>query len=327
MAAATNTPFSPDDSVAMLINTLVESLKPLYITLIITCIWSAMLVPLFVILLFFSNRETRRKPIFLGNLFAISLGIAFAGVVLTLMVSVLLDPLAPPSAPLSLAFAALLAFNPLLVESVLLIRLWAVYPFRSTPRTIFFAVFIPVTLLKIARVTNAIVYLVDVSKRFRDGENALLLLQSTWTTIPNYKIEWFLQVADNTSASLLFLFKLNKGRGLSTRVTGGRWSSAIEALFWIAVSNFVIPVMLSIVQLIVIWTSDDIFNVSPICIVNQYIEIIGVLLATVWAAGTKWQDEQKPSRSTVQVLTTVDVNFGITDISSPSLADGFERKK
>ena len=80
-------PFSLDDSVTSLISTLAKSFKPLYITLIITCIWSAMLVPLFVILLFFSNREMRRKPIFLGNLFAISLGIAFAGVVLGLMVS------------------------------------------------------------------------------------------------------------------------------------------------------------------------------------------------------------------------------------------------
>ena len=243
-----------------------------------------------------------------------------------MQLSVLSDPLVPPSMPLSLTFAGLLAFNPLLIESVLLIRLWAVYSFRSTPRAIFFAIFIPIALLKMGRIANAIIYLVHISKRFRSGENALLLLQSSWNTVPNYKIEWFLQVADNTITSLLFLCKLNKGRGLSTRVTGGCWASAIEALFWIAVSNFVIPVLLSIVQLIVIWTSDDIFNVSPITIVNQYIEIIGVLLATVWAAGTRWQNDQRP-RSAIQVLTTVDVNFGISEISATTMGTGFEPKK
>ena len=87
MAPTTDPPLGPDNSVTTLINTLIASLKPLYTTLIITCIWSAMLVPLLIILLFFSNRETRRKPIFVANLFAISLGIAFAGVVLALMVS------------------------------------------------------------------------------------------------------------------------------------------------------------------------------------------------------------------------------------------------
>src|SRR6266478_7135325 len=86
MAAATGSPLGADSPVTTVINTLVTSFKPLYTTLIITCIWSAMLVPLFIILLFFSNRETRRKPIFLGNLFAISLGIAFAGVAIGLTV-------------------------------------------------------------------------------------------------------------------------------------------------------------------------------------------------------------------------------------------------
>ena len=87
MAAATDSPLGPDNSVTTLINTLITSLKPLYDTLIITCIWSAMLVPLFVILLFFSDRESRRKSIFIANLFAIFLGIVYAGVILALMVS------------------------------------------------------------------------------------------------------------------------------------------------------------------------------------------------------------------------------------------------
>ena len=341
MAATTGAPSSPDDTLSILINTIVRSLKPVYITLIVTCIWSAMLVPLFVVLLFLSDKEMRRKPIFFGNLFAIALGVAYAGVVLELMVSkylhpwiaslhsrgmtdiycqmsVLVDPLAPPSIPLTLTFATIMACGPLLVESVLVLRLWAVYPFRSTPRAVFFAIFIPITLLKIGRVVNTIIYLVSLSRQIDKGENALVLLQNTWASFPNYKIDWFIQVVDNTFTSLLFLCKLHKGRGLKTRFAGRHWGSAIEALFWIAASNFVIPVMLSIAQLVVIWISKDIFDVSPISIVNFYVEIIGVLLATVWAAGAKWQDEQVSTRSAVHVGTTADTEFVMKSISATS---------
>ena len=84
--------------------------------------------------------------------------------------------------------------------------------------------------------------------------------------------------------------------------------STLEALFWIAVSNFVIPVVLSIAQLVVLWVSQNIFIVAPIMIVNIYVEIIGVLLATVWAVGSQWQEE-KCSRSSVPALTTVTVEM------------------
>ena len=75
------------DSAAIIVNTLVKSLRPVYVSLILTSIWSAMLVPLFVILLFFSSRDLRRKPVFLGNVFAMGLGIVLAGIILTLYVS------------------------------------------------------------------------------------------------------------------------------------------------------------------------------------------------------------------------------------------------
>jgi hypothetical protein len=232
-----------------------------------------------------------------------------------------LAPLVPPSKSLSLTVITLLSSIPLLVESVLLIRLWAVYPFRSTPRKIFFAIFIPIILLKMGRVVNIIVFIVDLSRRFGGADSGPLLLQRIWTTFPNYKIGWFLQVVDNTSVSVLFLLKLNKGRELRTRVGGRNLGSTLEALFWIAVSNFVIPVILSIAELVVVWTSNDIFYVTPICVVNLYTEIIGVLLATVWTAGTKWQDNHKDSHESskstpeVQVLpvttATIDISWDI----------------
>src|SRR6266550_2705596 len=64
----------------------ITSVRATYQLLIVACIWSAMLVPLFVLLLFFSNRETRRKPIFIANVMSIMLGLILAGVAIPLLV-------------------------------------------------------------------------------------------------------------------------------------------------------------------------------------------------------------------------------------------------
>lgn len=83
--------------------------------------------------------------------------------------------------------------------------------------------------------------------------------------------------------------------------------SALEAFFWITISNFVIPAILSVIQLVVIWMSRDFMVVALICTVNIYVEIIGVLLATIWAVGSRRREENS-SRS-VPVLTTVTVGM------------------
>ena len=65
---------------------LFATLKPMCQLLIVTCVGSAMLVPLFVLLWFSSSRETRRKPIFIANMVSIVTGLALAGVSIAQMV-------------------------------------------------------------------------------------------------------------------------------------------------------------------------------------------------------------------------------------------------
>ncbi|KAK2467343.1 hypothetical protein APHAL10511_000578 [Amanita phalloides] len=217
--------------------------------------------------------------------------------------TLLLDPLGIPSKLLSVAFIILVFSSPLFVESILLIRLWRVYPFRTTPRKIFIAILASVALLKFARLANMTVFLVVVLSIKGDGLESLWILRQKAAKTPSCKLEWLLQVVDNTSASGLFLMKLNEGRAFKSKACG--WSSRLEGLFWITVSNFIIPVVMSVVQLVVAWTSQDIFDASPICIVNIYVEIIGVLLATVWAAGVGVRYHEEGKITTAPTLTTM----------------------
>jgi len=113
------------------------------------------------------------------------------------------------------------------VESILLMRLLAVYPFRTTPLKKFLAIFIPITLLKLARLANLIVYLVSFYNELMTGEQILSRVQELCSTrFPNYTVEFPLQVVDNTATSVLFLVKLNEVRAFRSTVRG--WSEYIS---------------------------------------------------------------------------------------------------
>jgi hypothetical protein len=131
-----------------------------------------------------------------------------------------------PSIPLFVFYNILVSSSPLLVESILLIRLWAIYPPRTTPLKTFLAIFIPITLVKLARLANAISFVVCLSAEIRAEQSVFGLLHSNKSRFPNYAIEWFLQVADNTSASVLFLTKLNEVRTFRSRPRG--WSECFS---------------------------------------------------------------------------------------------------
>jgi hypothetical protein len=64
------------------------------------------------------------------------------------------------------------------------------------------------------------------------------------------------------------------------------------------VSNFVFPVILSIVQLVFIFRNPDFLKVAYIFVTNCFVEIIGVLLATVWTSSSHWSDSTNTVRGT-----------------------------
>ena len=113
------------------------------------------------------------------------------------------------------------------MESILLTRLLAAYPFRTTPLKTFLAIFIPITLVKLARLANVITYVEYISDQIIGTRQQILFwyLNMCKTWFPNYTVEWFLQVVDNTSMSVLFLAKLNEVRTFRSRARG--WSENI----------------------------------------------------------------------------------------------------
>jgi len=66
--------------------------------------------------------------------------------------------LSPWSSAYSLVFSILIGHIPWLVEMILVVRLLAVYPYLTTPKLLWFFIFIPLLLLKISRFVNMVLY-------------------------------------------------------------------------------------------------------------------------------------------------------------------------
>ena len=62
----------------------------------------------------------------------------------------------------------------------------------------------------------------------------------------------------------------------------------LRTLFWISVTNFVFPTLLNIVQLILVYRDAHFLDGIYVFLVNNYVGIIGALLATVWSSSSHW---------------------------------------
>lgn len=72
----------------------------------------------------------------------------------------------------------------------------------------------------------------------------------------------------------------------------GSISETVRSLFWIAATNFVFPVLLSVVQLALYFARPDNYLVAIyIDNINIYSTILGVVFATLWVAEGRWEKD------------------------------------
>ncbi|KAG0708237.1 hypothetical protein DFH29DRAFT_893849 [Suillus ampliporus] len=256
---------------------------------------SSFLIPILIALLVFSTPQTRRHPIFLLNVLGVLLGLAEGALNIYLEVHTMLSPTVAESKAAVVAYATLAFFGPLVVESTLVLRLAVVYPRRTTPKVKFWTILlIPIT-FKTIRVVNAIVFLhryvatLGAGTSIAAGES----LWGSWQT----KFEWIMQAVDNAFVSFMFLRRLPRTTEGAVRTRA--MTSRLQGLFVIALSNFVFPVVLNIIQLGLIFSSTtSFFQTIMVYMVNNYINIIGVVFATIWSIGSRiLEGSLPPTRS------------------------------
>lgn len=253
-------------------------------------------VPLVCGLLFFSTTNTRRQPVFLLNIFNICLAIAvgimldYRGVWLTL------DPLSNFPYPFNLSISIMGIIQSLLIDVILLIRLVSVYP-RDLVGTQRFVLIITLpVLLKIGRFIN-LVLLSKTLVALSSGPNAEATILQKWAHAPYIKIEWFGQLIDVSYASSLFLYKIwlhRKDRGQVDSDGGNNKVSfgyRLKVLFYIATTNFVVPALFSLIQIITLYRETDQEVTNDIVLVNTNISVILVVFASIWAGSWARSEE------------------------------------
>ena len=86
-------------------------------------------------------------------------------------------------------------------------------------------------------------------------------------------------------------------------------------------SNFVFPVILSIIQLVFILHNPNFLKAGYIYVTNSFVEIIGVLLATVWASSSHWSDSTSTVRgNTVENTLRFAPKNGASTFSSAGIS-------
>lgn len=259
--------------------------------------FTVILIPLIFALFYFSTPLSRRRPIFILNVIAIVLAFTAGIMIDSLAIHSMLSPLDawPPS--VNIAIGIIGAFQSILVDLILLLRLALIYPYTIVgPKRFALITTLPV-LLKIARLVNMFVFikvLADAARGPMGSENIAVV----WATTPYLKIEWSAQLVDNAYASIAFLWAIRLRRkyrsSVESEISPRRttFGQRMRTLFYISVSNFVFPSLLSLAQLVVVYKNVYVLTVNEIVLVNTMVAVIGVVFATVWAGSVNYQDEK-----------------------------------
>jgi hypothetical protein len=82
------------------------------------------------------------------------------------------------------------------VDLVLLFRLHAVYPYRTTKKALFWSIFAFPVAIKIVRLVASVLFAVHFSSQVTTTGSAVVAAQNTVRSIYT-KVEWTAQIADN----------------------------------------------------------------------------------------------------------------------------------
>lgn len=196
----------------------------------------------------------------------------------------ILDPLSPVYTTIFVIENFLTVSTPLIVDSVLILRLYAVYHPRTTSTSTVMAVFTFPILVKVGRAVAISIFLSRLVNFAKTTDNMCLAMAVFFPRDKFIVTEWILQAADNIYLSTLFIYRLRGQTSLFTGTTF-RTRRLMARLFFIATGNFVFPVMLNIVQIIYMFVDGQFLHGSVILLINVYVSIIGVVFATVWVTG------------------------------------------
>ncbi|KAL5531123.1 hypothetical protein ACEPAG_3999 [Sanghuangporus baumii] len=273
----------------------IAAIRPSLNFILVATPLGGMLLPVIILLFVFSTPVSRKAPVFILNVIACLLGLLVAFMNGVLEVKEILQPTVPVPQAMFIATIASTLMTPMFVDSILLTRVIAFYPRRTSILTDRLrAIALPIA-IKIARFVTVVLYLSNFTQQSKNLGNVLLVGEMTWFRDHYIIIEWTLQVVDNSYSSLFFLYKLRLFDAAGREgwiVRHPTTLKRIRGLFYIALGNFVFPVILNVAQIVLITTDRSFLDGSYVMFVNDYISILGVVFATIWTTSSHWSQKK-----------------------------------
>ena len=109
--------------------------------------------------------------------------------------------------------------------------------------------------------------------------------------------------------------------------TTDSWGERFLTLFYIFVSNFILPIIFNIAEIAVIFYDTNFLHGLVVVTVNSYVTILGVLLATIWAQGSAKgklpaRAGSKGGRKTTHMTTLQFASRQVPDAEGQTSQDG-----
>ncbi|KAI6032522.1 hypothetical protein EDC04DRAFT_2232626 [Pisolithus marmoratus] len=290
------------------INAFVNTIHPSFDYILATTASTACVFTLFAVLCALSTKESRCRLAFRLNALAICLVLMTS--ILTGLTNgkAIVDPFNPVSTSVYLASIVFTIFPPLLYDSMLLIRLFALYPLFNTPLATLLRISAFPFCVKCARVVVLTLFLSDFV-RTATTEGLTLAATSTWFHNPYLISEWAMQIADNAYSVSFFLYRLH---GCTKLIRSARGiAERVRQIFYISVANFVFPLIFNIILIISIMTDRSQTNGALLMLINNYVTILGVQCATLWFSGSReWVRTRNEPFPDHAVFNSPDSYFG-----------------
>lgn len=281
---------SESPEIQAVITGFIDAIRPQYVLVVAVAPFCGCLLTLLAVLFAFSTPASRSLLVFKLN--AIAILVALVTGILNGYINALglLEPFASDATvSLCFTFAFFTLCSPLFYDSILLLRLLAFYPIRSTPLSTLARVLAIPVLVKCGRLVCLSLFLHGYYvSSVKYGP------VTDWFRNPYVTSEWVLQVTDNMYSCGFFLYKLYiRSSEISNFGSGSTMVRLIRNIFFISCANFVFPVLFNIAQITCITIDRSYLTATLLVLINGYVSVIGVLGATIWARAQSYTQESR----------------------------------
>ncbi|KAJ6561408.1 hypothetical protein DFH09DRAFT_1315989 [Mycena vulgaris] len=281
----------PTALVAPIIDGYAQAIREPLAFLLVSAVFGSILFPLLLLLFAVSTAQTRRKPIFILNVFSVALGIIAAGMNAHLAMKPILAPFEPVNLTEGLVFTVIDVWMPWIAEAILLVRIAVVFPRSRLPTLLAFPIAI-----KVGRAVISIIFTVRWVKLTLAGiSSQFAVIEDLGRAL--FKAAFFLELFDNAYVKPPLLKgrsrpKFFEGSAIE-RVPGSNresYASRLQKSFWITSTNFVFPPIFGLIRIITAFVAKDATLYAVIYAVNAYVAIISTVFATIWSSTTSLKE-------------------------------------